>query len=193
VTFTLDSPCEICGRGFDPGEPVFFNHTTGGFVHRGCPDTKPAVRERVRPRLDPRLSTWAKKHKPLCPVCRKLPMPQVECARVWAPDWAAECWPVDELVDQADEEAKAALLCAQAQVKALQLELDDLRRLASERMASEQELFEEVELLRRDNASLRAGAEQDFEAANNWRRYVAMVGEKRASLYLIPPRKEDSN
>ena len=40
-----------------------------------------------------------------------------------------------------------------------------------------------LELALRDNARL----VDDREDAENWRRYVAMAGPKRASLYLVPP------
>jgi len=58
----------------------------------------------------------------------------------------------------------------------------------------------ELEQLRRSNAQLRElveraeqAAADDFEAATNWRRYVAIHGEQRASLYLVPPKKGDGH
>lgn len=143
--------------------------------------------------LDPRLHLWWTVHRPQCPLCRKLPLPPAECARVWAIDWAAEAYPVNELVDVAEEEAREKLTALQDETIRLRLEMQDLERNSVERNEALRELAEEVELLRRDNATLRASAEEDFEAANNWRRYVAVVGEKRASLYLVPPRKEDGH
>lgn len=68
---------------------------------------------------------------------------------------------------------------------------------ASELADPEREAFlvlqREVEELRRENARLRESAKEDFDAANNWRRYVASVGQEKASLYLVPPSKEDGH
>lgn len=94
--------------------------------------------------------------------------------------------PVDELADP-ELEAHHRL---QRKVEDLEQTIRALGEEARQRLATLHELTTEVERLRRENANMRAGAALDFEHANNWRRYVATVGEERASVYLVPPAKD---
>lgn len=131
---------------------------------------------------DPRLVAWRTKHRPNCPVCRRLSLPPIECARVWAPEWASKVWPVDELADPTLEENIE-----------LRSQLDDLRTKHARTIMANAELQREVEQLRREAFQLRESATEDFEAAHNWKRFVATVGESRASIFLVPPAKEQQN
>lgn len=112
--------------------------------------------------LDIRLAVWYRKHRPHCPTCRQLSQPPLECARIWAPEWAAQAYPVDELSDPMLE-----------QVLALQRDLDNAQTLVGRLSREHGVLQREVEVMRRDLAQLRESAQEDFEAAMSWRRHVA--------------------
>lgn len=144
-------------------------------------------------RGDRRLKVWRVKHRPHCPACKKFDFPGLECARVWAPDWAADAYPVNELEVAADEEARGELEQLRKRYLDLREQLAGMFSEAQHRIRALGELASEVEDLRRENARLRENADSDLDAANHWRRYVAVVGEKRASLYLIPPSREDEH
>lgn len=138
---------------------------------------------------DKRLHHWHKVHRPLCPDCKHRVYPEPSCARVWATDWAAEYYSVNELEDPLAET-----------VNRLQRELEESleasRRAVNMTMETSLKfdtVCRELEQLRRDYAAARESAAEDFDAANNWRRFVATVGERRASFYIVPPKKGDEH
>lgn len=69
--------------------------------------------------------------------------------------------------------------------------VETYRKDAVQRAEITADLYREVEQLRRENATLRESAKEDFEAAQSWRRYVSIVGERRASMYMAAPDAED--
>lgn len=151
-------------------------------------------------RLDPRLREWRERHRPTCSTCLRRDTPPLECARIWAPSWAAEAFPVNELADpELDERMRL-----EQRIDSLETELSDFLRESGDVLIQRDirllELERDLESTRQEASKLREAlnealeqAAEDLDAANNWRRYVAVVGEQRASLYLVPPKKEEEH